>query len=150
MNLGSLVRPELIFADLEAQDRLGVLHLFADKLAEQGLVADPQELFGKLLEREQLGSTGIGQGIAIPHCKISGLKKGIVAVAVAPKGVDFGTADGVPIRLFFLVVSPNESPAEHLQILAAISRWLKTDHHAERLLALSSRESIFELLNGEA
>jgi nitrogen PTS system EIIA component len=149
MNLGSLVRPELIFADLEAQDRLGVLHLFADKLAEQRLVADPQELFGKLLEREQLGSTGIGQGIAIPHCKISGLKKGIVAVAIAPQGVDFGAADGAPVRLFFLVVSPSESPAEHLQILAAISRWLKADRHAERLLTLSSRDAIFEFLNGE-
>jgi len=149
MRLGSLIRPELIFPDLAAADRLEVLRIFSRRLAEQGLVADADELYGKLLEREQLGSTGIGSGIAIPHCKIKGLKQGIVAVALARDGVSFGAADGVPVRLFFLVVSPSESPAEHLQILAAISRWVKTDRHAERLLELADKEAIGELLRGE-
>jgi PTS system nitrogen regulatory IIA component len=149
MRLGSLVQPQLVFPGLKPSDRLEVLRAFSQNLAGQGLVASPDELFGKLLEREQLGSTGIGQGIAIPHCKIKGLQQGIVAVATAPDGVDFGAADGLPVRLFFLVVSPSESPAEHLQILAAISRWIKADRHAERLLELSGREAIFEFLQEE-
>jgi PTS system nitrogen regulatory IIA component len=149
MRLGSLVHPQLIFPGLHPSDRLEVLRSFSRDLADQGLVGSPEELFGKLLEREQLGSTGIGQGIAIPHCKIKGLKQGIVAVATSPAGVDFGAADGLPVRLFFLVISPSESPAEHLQILAAISRWIKADRHAERLLELSGRDEIFEFLQEE-
>jgi PTS system nitrogen regulatory IIA component len=150
MRLGSLIRPELIFPDLSAVDRLEVLRFFARHLVEQGLAADADELYGKLLEREQLGSTGIGGGIAIPHCKIKGLKQGIVAVALARQGVNFGAADATPVRLFFLVVSPSESPAEHLQILAAISRWVKVDRHAELLLETRDREAIYELLCGES
>ena len=89
-------------------------------------------LFDKLWEREQLGSTAIGGGIAIPHCKVDRLKSGVVGARPGREGVDFGAADGQPVRLFFLVISPSQSPAEHLQILAAISRWIKGGGRARR------------------
>lgn len=146
MRLGSLIRPELIFLGLPAGDRSVVLRSLAERIAAQGLVSDPAELHRKLLEREQLGSTGIGSGVAIPHCKLKGLSQGVVALAVLDQGVDFGAADGQPVRLLFLVVSPSEAPAEHLQILAAISRWLKSDRHVERILGLSDRDAIYQLL----
>jgi PTS system nitrogen regulatory IIA component len=150
MRLGSLTRPELIFLGLPAGDRSVVLRAFAEQIAAHGLVADPEELHRKLLEREQLGSTGIGSGVAIPHCKLKGLSHGVVALAVLDHGVDFGAADGQPVRLLFLVVSPSEAPAEHLQILAAISRWLKADRHVEKILGLRDREAIFQLLREES
>ena len=149
MRLGSLTRPELIFPDLPAADRPEVLRAFAERIAGLGLVKSGEELFQRLWEREQLGSTGIGVGVAIPHCKLQGLAHGIVAVGLAPGGVDFGAADGLPVKVLFLVVSPSGAPAEHLQILAAISRWVRAGHHAERLLALRQPGEVYDLLRDE-
>jgi PTS system nitrogen regulatory IIA component len=149
VRLGSLTRPELIFPDLPATDRAGVLHAFAERIAGRGLVANAVDLYQKLLEREQLGSTGIGGGIAIPHTKLQGLKSGVVALGMVPQGVDYGAVDGQPVRLFFLVVSPSGAPAEHLQALAAISRWIKAEGRAERLLALREPAAIYDFLQAE-
>ncbi len=149
MRLGSLTRPELIFPDLPATDRPGVLRAFADRVATQGLVGDAAELYQKLWEREQLGSTGVGSGIAIPHCKLKGLRQGVVAIGMVPAGVDFEAADRQPVKVFFLVISPSESPAEHLQVLAAISRWVKADRHAEKILALHDPQEVYDFLRRE-
>jgi nitrogen PTS system EIIA component len=144
--LGSLIRADLIFFGLAATDRRTVLHALAEKMAGQGMVKNPEELYDRLWEREQLGSTAVGAGVAIPHCKLPGLGRGIVALGVAETGIDFGAVDGLPVRLFFLVVSPSESPGEHLQALAAISRWVKGDQHVAKLLALADRKAIHHLL----
>lgn len=149
MRLGSLTRPELIFPDLPATDRSEVLRAFADRIAHRGLVRDAADLYQKLWEREQLGSTGVGSGIAIPHCKLKGLERGVVAVGLVPVGVEFGAADGQPVKVFFLVISPSESPAEHLQVLAAISRWVKADRRAEKLLTLSDPQEVYDFLRRE-
>jgi mannitol/fructose-specific phosphotransferase system IIA component (Ntr-type) len=147
--LGSLTRPELIFPDLPAADRQEVLRTFAGRIAGTGLVKSGDELFQKLWEREQLGSTGIGSGVAIPHCKLQGLDHGIVAVGLIPEGVDFGAADGRPVKVLFLVVSPSGSPGEHLQILAAISRWVRVPQNAGKLLALRDPAAVYDLLRNE-
>jgi nitrogen PTS system EIIA component len=144
--LGSLTRPELIFPDLPAADRQEVLRTLAGRIAGAGLVKSGDELFQKLWEREQLGSTGIGSGVAIPHCKLQGLAHGIVAVGLVPEGVDFGAADGRPVKVLFLVVSPSGSPGEHLQILAAISRWVRAPHNAGKLLGLCDPAAVYDLL----
>jgi PTS system nitrogen regulatory IIA component len=149
MRLGSLTRPDLVFPDLAAADRAQVLHDFADRIAESGLVRDAETLYQRLAEREQLGSTGIGGGIAIPHCKIDGLQQGLVAIGRVREGVDFGAADGQPVRLFFLVISPSQSPAEHLQALAAISRWIKAGGRAQALLELPGAAEIYAYLQQE-
>lgn len=150
MRLGSLTRPELIIPDLPAADRAEVLRVFAERLASRGLVSSGAELFQRLWEREQLGSTGIGSGIAIPHCKLQGLSHGIVAVGLVPEGVDFGAADGRPVKVLFLVISPIGSPAEHLQVLAAISRWVRANRHAEQILAVREPAQVYDLLRDEA
>ncbi|HEX5718089.1 MAG TPA: PTS sugar transporter subunit IIA [Thermoanaerobaculia bacterium] len=148
LRLASLTRPELIFPDLPGEDRDAVLRELAGRIAKAGVVRDPDDLFQKLWEREQLGSTGIGSGIAIPHCKLPGLSHGIVAIGLAPGGVDFGAADGQPVRLLFLVLSPSASPGEHLQVLATISRWVKAGR-AERILELREPTAVVELLEQE-
>lgn len=149
MRLGSLTRPDLIFPDLPATDRAQVLRAFAGRIAGSGLVDDAEALFHKLWEREQLGSTAIGGGIAIPHCKVDRLKSGVVALGRAEEGVDFGAADGQPVRLFFLVVSPSQSPAEHLQILAAISRWIKVDGRVRALLEQPDAAALYDYIQRE-
>jgi PTS system nitrogen regulatory IIA component len=149
MNLGSLTEPQLIFPDLPGGDAASVLRAFAERVAGLGYVADADRLYDKLLERERLGSTGIGAGVAIPHCKMKGLERAVVAIAAAQRPVEFGAVDGQPVRLFFLVVSPNDSPAVHLQVLASISRWVKADSHVERLVEMHDRQQIFDFLRRE-
>lgn len=152
--LGSLTRPELIFSGLKAADRSELLRSLSDRIAGLGLVRNGGELFQKLWEREQLGSTGIGSGIAIPHCKVAGLRQAIVAVGLVSggeaEGVDFGAADGKPVRLVFLVISPSDAPAQHLQVLAAISRWVKSSGHAERILKLGDPKAVHQFLQQES
>jgi PTS system nitrogen regulatory IIA component len=149
MRLGSLTRPDLVFPDLAAADREQVLRSFAERIAGHGLVRDADTLYQRLAEREQLGSTGIGGGIAIPHCKLDGLKQGMVAIGRVREGVDFGAADGQPVRLFFLVISPSQAPAEHLQALAAISRWIKGGGRAQALLEQPGADEIYTYLQQE-
>lgn len=149
MNLGSLTDPQLIFPDLPGEDVEGVLRALAERVASRGMVADAASLYDKLMEREQLGSTGIGSGVAIPHCKMKGLDQAILAVGLKDRPVDFGAVDGQPVRLFFLVVSPQDAPAVHLQVLAAISKWVKADRHVERTLAMDERQEIYDFLQRE-
>ena len=149
MRLASLIRPDLIFPDLPAGDRPQVLRSLAEGIAGRGLVPRADDLYDKLWEREQLGSTGIGGGIAIPHCKLQGLARGVVAIGLTPEGVSFGAVDGLPVDLFFLVISPSESPAEHLQILAALSRWIKAGGHAGALRGLRDAQAIYDFLQKE-
>lgn len=150
MRLDSLTRPELIFSQLAGSDRSSILRAFAERMAERGVVADAGLLYQRLWEREQLGSTGIGAGVAIPHCKMSGLERVVLAIGIAKGGVDFGAADGQEVRVLFLLISPTDAPAEHLQSLAAISRWVRADHHLDQILALDTQEEIYELLRRES
>lgn len=144
--LEELTGPDLVFTDLESRNARSVLRELAENLAEQGRVEDPELLETRLLEREELGSTGLGDGVAVPHCKMEGVRDVIVAIGIASHGVDFGAVDGRPVKIFFLVVSPSESPAAHLQSLAAISRWVKEDRHLERLLEADDAHEIYELV----
>lgn len=149
MTLASLIGPELIFPKLSGSDRPTVLRDLAQRIAGLDLVPDADALYQKLWEREQLGSTGIGSGVAIPHCKMKGLERAILAVGRVSHGVDFGAVDGAPVTVLFLLVSPNDSPAEHLQALAAISRWVKADRHVASILEAPDTSAIHALLEDE-
>lgn len=149
MNLSSLTRRELIYPQIPGSDAPTVLRAFADRVADEIDGADADDLYRKLLEREQLGSTGIGSGVAIPHCKMEGLERPVLAVGICPRTIDFGAVDDEGVRLFFLVVSPQSSPAVHLQVLAAISKWVKHDRHVEKILRQPDRDAIFDLLDDD-
>lgn len=148
MQLEALTRPELILPQLAAADAPGVLRELAEQIAGAGLVPDADELYQKLVERERLGSTAVGGGVAIPHCKLRGLGQAVVAIGRVEPGIDFGAADGGPVRAFFVVVSPSEAPAEHLRVLSTVSRWIKGRQNVEQLLALDDRDRLWELLGG--
>lgn len=147
MRLEALTDPDLVFPDLAAPDAETALRRLTERLVARGVAADAADVFGRLWEREQLGSTGIGGGVAIPHCKLPGLERVVVAIGLAPAGVDFNAVDGQPVRVFFLVVSPANAPAAHLQSLAAISKWVKADRHVPRLLELHDVGEIYRLLS---
>ncbi len=149
MHLAELTRPELIFPALRTRDARELLRFLCQKLVEEGVTEDAEVVFSGLLEREELGSTGIGGGIAFPHCRLAGLPEVVLAIGIHEQGVDFAALDGEPVNFFFLVVSPEKEPAAHLQCLSAISRWVGSDGVLERLRAVRQPEEIHQLLLAE-
>ena len=150
MELHTLTRPDLIFAELRGRDRDAVLRELADRLMERWVVEDADALYEKLLEREELASTGIGEGVAIPHCKLKQLDTVVAAVATHKAGVDFEAVDEQPVHLFFAVLSPEKEPAAHLQALSAISKWVKTENCVERIVEAVDPKQIYDMLQQEA
>lgn len=149
MHLGALTKPALIFVELAGSDRPTVLKAMADGLAARSILPDPDVLYERLLEREELGSTGIGGGVAIPHCKMKDLDEVVVAIGISRRGVDFAADDEKPVRLLFLVVSPEDKPAAHLQSLSAISKWVTSRERVEEILEMDDPEAIYQLLETE-
>lgn len=125
VKIGDLLDDELIVDHIKATDKPGVIREFSEALQRAGKVPDADELTRVLLEREALGSTGIGDGVAIPHGKLRGLREMVVAFGRSAEGVDFQSLDGKPVYLFFLLITPDDNPGIHLKTLARISRILK-------------------------
>ena len=149
MHLGALTKPALIFVELAGSDRPTVLKALADGLVARSVLTDSEVLYERLLEREELGSTAIGGGVAIPHCKMKDLDDVIVAIGISRRGVDFASDDQQPVHLLFLVVSPEDKPADHLRSLSAISKWVTSRKRVEEILEMDDPEAIYELLKAE-
>ena len=150
MQLGAWIQPDHIFLSLPGADRPTALKALADGLADKVALGDAEDLYQRLLEREELGSTALGAGVAIPHCKVKDLDDVLVAIGITRKGIDYAAEDGQPVRLLFLVVSPEDKPAEHLRSLSAISKWVKNRSRVEEILELEDVDSIYSLLTEEA
>ena len=139
---------EAIIVDLKAIDKKGVLEELVVPIAQIAGI-DREELVKVLMERERLGSTGIGEGIGIPHGKIRGLESLILGFGRSQKGVDFDSMDGMPAHIFFLLITPENSTGLHLKLLARISRILKNDPFKEKLLHATSRDEIYSIIKEE-
>ena len=149
MNLQELVRPDLVFPRLEAADQAGVLREMAERVVAAGAVGDADELYERLQERERVGSTAMGGGVAIPHCKVPSLDRVVMAIGVVPDGIELDAPDEEVVRLFFLVLSPAAAPGEHLKCLAAISKWIRDGENVKRMRNVESREDICRFLESE-
>jgi PTS system nitrogen regulatory IIA component len=147
--LDILVDEPLIAPALVGSNKAEVLRELAEHLAGQNRDIQPERLIEVLWERERLGSTAIGDGIAIPHGKLPDLKGVIGAFGRHPAGVDFDSLDGSPTHLFFLLVAPEDSVGQHLKALARVSRLLKDQAFRSRLLAAADRAEIFRLIREE-
>ncbi|MGA7145256.1 MAG: PTS sugar transporter subunit IIA [Desulfobacterales bacterium] len=148
MKILDVLPKEAIVVDLKAFDKKGVLEELVVPIAKIAGI-DREELVKVLMERERLGSTGIGQGIGIPHGKIRGLESLILGFGRSQKGVDFDSMDGMPAHIFFLLITPENSTGLHLKLLARISRILKNDPFKEKLLHATSRDEIYSIIKEE-
>ena len=146
--LQGLLDPRFIFTDLRGPGMEDVLAEMARRLAAAGAIRDAAELTSHLVERERLGCTSLGGGVAIPHCKSKDVEDVVLAIGLAPQGIDFHSADGVPVTLIFLILSPADQPALHLQTLARISRLLRAPGVGDSLRHAATREEILEALQG--
>ena len=139
---------EAILVDLKAVDKEGVLGELVMPIAEIAGI-EREDLVKVLMERERLGSTGIGEGIGIPHGKVKGLKTLMLGFGRSQKGVDFDSMDGLPAHIFFLLITPENSTGLHLKLLARISRILKNDIFKAKLLRASSQDEIYSIIKEE-
>jgi PTS system nitrogen regulatory IIA component len=139
---------EAILDDLKSQNKKGILEELVAPLADNSGL-NPEDLVRVLMERERLGSTGIGGGIGIPHGKIKDLASLVLGFGLSRKGVDFESIDGEPTHIFFVLITPEDSTGLHLKLLARISRILKNDHFRERLMNAADRDDIFDIIKQE-
>jgi len=148
MKILDVLQPEAILPDLTSRTKQEVIAELSAPVAHLAKV-DPAALVRVLLERERLGSTGIGGGIGIPHGKLPNLDHLMIGFGLSRKGVDFESLDGAPTRLFFLLVTPENSTGLHLKLLARISRILKNEPFKERLLQATDRKQIYGIIKEE-
>jgi PTS system nitrogen regulatory IIA component len=149
MKISDILQENLIIPELKASTKGEALDEMTRVLADVHPEIDLEELRRVLAEREQLGSTAIGGGIAIPHGKLPGLDRVLAAFGRSPGGIDFESVDGAPTRLFFLLVAPEDSSGMHLKALARISRLLKEESVRERLLSCSESTELFRIMREE-
>jgi PTS system nitrogen regulatory IIA component len=148
MKILDVLHKDTILVNLKSYDKKGVLEELAAPVARAtGL--DPENLVNVLLEREQLGSTGIGGGIGIPHGKLKILNSLVLAFGLSRGGVDFESMDGRPTHIFFLLVTPENSTGVHLKLLARISRLLKNDNFKAKLLSVEDSEEVLRIIKEE-
>jgi PTS system nitrogen regulatory IIA component len=145
MELGDLIAPEAVIPVLRANNKKQVLQEVSEKAA--GLTGlDARDIFETLLQRERLGSTGVGRGIAIPHGRVAGLKSIVSVFARLEAPIDFDALDEEPVDLIFLLMAPEHAGADHLKALARISRLLREPQSIERLRASHDRATLYSVL----
>lgn len=146
MNITDMFKKEFIIEELKSRTRRGVLTELSEIFSHANIGVDYDNMVEVLLEREKLGSTGIGGGIAIPHGKLAGLENLIVSFGRSRDGIDFDSMDGKPVHIFFLLMAPENSAGQHLKALARISRMLKDDSFKTDLIKATSVESLYGII----
>jgi len=148
MKILDVLHKEAIISDLKAVDKQGVLEELVMPIASiAGLNQD--YLVRVLMERERLGSTGIGEGVGIPHGKLKDLASLVLGFGLSRKGVDFESMDGQPTHIFFLLVTPENSTGLHLKLLAQISRILKNEFFRQKLMDAANSDEIYSIIQEE-
>jgi len=148
MKFSVFVAPSAVRCDLSAATKDEVIAELVQALVDSGeiLAKDKDDIVKAIMRREELGSTGIGRGVAVPHTKHPSVKKLVGTVGVSPTGLDFESLDGQKARLFFLLVSPPDRPGDHLRALENISRQLRDEQFCKILSQSTSAEDILQLL----
>ncbi|MCB9865190.1 MAG: PTS sugar transporter subunit IIA [Phycisphaerales bacterium] len=146
MKLSEIFAPELVRAPLKAADKTGAITELVDVLSETGRLTDRDEVLRAVLDREGTRSTGIGNGLAVPHGKCAGCPKLVMAVGRPETPIEFGSTDGKPVRLIVLLASPPDETGPHIQALARISRLMLMEEFRRDVLAAGSPQEIYDLI----
>ena len=146
MKIDDILKTDSIIANLAGTNKEEVLHEITDFLQKLCLIKDKETLFNTLMEREKLGSTGIGENVAIPHGKSDELSQIITVFGRSLKGLDFESLDQKPVHFVCMVIAPSNSTGQHLKALARISRLFKNQDLREGILKLQDANQIYSLL----
>jgi nitrogen PTS system EIIA component len=149
MRIMDFLSEKNIAVDLKAQNKQEVIEELVDLLLKSGQVSDKKKMVQILMEREELGSTGIGQGIAIPHGKADTVKELTAAFGLSRTGIPFEALDGEPVFIFFLLVAPEGTAGAHLKALARISGLLKDKYFRRKLISAQKVSDVVEVIQEE-
>ena len=149
MKIVEFLNEKAITANIKATNKEGVIRELVDVLAKAEGIKNKEELVKVLINRESLGSTGIGQGVGIPHGKTNTVKKLVAAFGICHEGINFDALDGEPVYILFLLVAPEDSAGPHLKGLARISRLLKDKYFRESLKVMTDEKAILKLIKEE-
>lgn len=146
MRITDTLAKDLIVPNLASKNKLDCLMECAEAISAYRPDLQKDDIATVLLEREKLGSTGIQDGIAIPHGKFKGIHEALILFARSLEGIDFQSFDTKPTHLFFVLLAPEEASSEHLKLLARLSRLLKNPKLREQLLKADNAEEIYKIL----
>jgi len=147
VNITDMLKKEFIIEELKSKTKREVLFELSEVFLQGNFNIDSDSMVKVLLEREKLGSTGIGDGIAIPHGKLPGLENLIVSFGRSKEGIEFDSLDGKPVHIFFLLMAPENSAGQHLKALAKISRMLKEETFRNDLMKMQTSDEIYSLID---
>jgi mannitol/fructose-specific phosphotransferase system IIA component (Ntr-type) len=149
MRMTDFVVRDAIVPEVSATNKEGVIRELVESLRAAGYFkgADPEDIIRAILKREQIASTGIGRGVAIPHAKHNSAERLVGTIALSKGGVPFESVDGEPVFIFVLLISPQDRPGDHLRALENISRSLRDDGFVRKLRQSNSRDTIWNVLD---
>ena len=145
MKISEILNKDSIIADLKSTNKNGVIKELSQAISK-ATDASPDDIAAVLMEREILGSTGIGGGIAIPHGKLNSVKSVTIGFGLSRGGVEYDSLDNRLVHIFFLLLTPENSTGGHLKVLAQISKLLKKNQFKEGLQAATSVDEIYEII----
>jgi len=146
INISELLSKEAILLNVKSKDKISVIRELVSLLVKQNMVLDEGELLRDILKRENLESTGIGLGIAIPHARTKAVNSLSLAFGRSKEGVDFSSIDGKPSYLIFLIAAPEEEKTKYIMALAKLSKILRKETVRKKLLEASSQEEVLEII----
>ncbi len=146
MKIAEMLKKDYVIESLTTSTKKDALRELAQVILHDHPQYETETVVKVLLDREKLGSTGIGDGIAIPHGKLAMLDRLVVSFGRSPEGIDFNSMDGRPVHLFFLLLAPENSAGLHLKALAKISRMLKDDSFRRQLIDAGTREELYRII----
>ena len=149
MNLKKVLSLDTVWVDLKADTKQGIIEEMIDRLVAAGKIKDREAALQAVIDREEKMSTGMQNGVAIPHGKTDAVKSLVAAVGLNKAGVDFDSMDGIPSTIFIMTVSPAKRSGPHMQFLAEVSRLISQPAEREKLLACRTHSQIYEQLTGK-
>ena len=144
MNIESILAPERTYCGLAAASKKRILEEAAIRIADSLPGIEAEELFGKLINREKIGTTAIGHGIAIPHCRLDGCKGIVGSILTLSNAIDFQAFDDQPVNILFVLLVPTEEVDEHLQVLAMLAEKFESSAYREKLTNATQDSELYE------
>lgn len=149
MKLVDVLQPQFIKFPLQKNTKEEVIKELIDVLAAHQQLEDKEGIFRAVLEREKIMTTGVGNGVAIPHSKHPACKSFSIALGIHPQGIDYQSIDGQPVKIVFLLIGPEDKPGTHIRLLSRISRIISKSDVREKILASESAEHVYQILKEE-
>jgi len=149
MRILDFLEKDSIELTIKAKTKKEVIEELVEILAKKNALLDKKAAIESLMEREELGSTGVGQGIAIPHSKTKAVKELVGAFGVSKAGVDFDALDGETVHIFFLLLAPEGAAGLMLKALARVSNFLKNKYYRKKILESADKDAVIRIIEEE-